>query len=229
MAMIPFHDLGADHSVAFEFRRIVGWAQANFPQLLNNLRSGVSDDQLDAAEAELGREMPQQLRELYKLANGEADESIGLFFGLPFIPLDRLKSERASWDKVAEDAGDDPGISEFLTSNPANAIQTNYANKNWLPVSHDWGGNHIGVDIGPGPSGTHGQVINFGRDEDNMIVLASSVGAFLAWLADSLEAGNFKIEIGSQHSPSNVSFRLAEPENQHFLDTIGTLVTGRTV
>ena len=229
MGVIPFRNLGASHSVAFEFQRITDWAQAKFPQLLSSLRPGISEDQLDAVETELGRKFPEQLRELYMLANGEADASAGLFFGLPFIPLDRLKSERKIWDEIAEEAGDSSGISDFLTSNPANAIQTRYANRNWLPISHDWGGNHIGVDIGPGPSGTFGQVINFGRDEDNMIVLASSVGAFLAWIADSLEAGNFIIEIGSQHAPGGVDFRLAEPVNQHFLDTIASLAADRTI
>jgi len=229
VGMIPFRNLGGSHSVASEFQRITNWAEANLPQLLHSLCSGVSESQLDAAEAELGRKFPSQLRELYMLANGEVDACVGLFFGLPFIPLDRLKSERMLWDEISEDTADDPGMSEFLTSNPANAIQTRYANRDWLPISHDWAGNHIGVDIGPGPGGTVGQVINFGRDEDDMIVLASSVGAFLAWIADSLDAGNVRIEIGSQFAPAGVNFSLAEPKNEHFLDTIQTLAAGREI
>lgn len=223
MAFIPLRSLAGSRSVEAEFERIFAWATIHLPELAASLRSGTSTQQLDEAEALLGRKLPTELRELYLLADGQTDDGPGLFFGLPFIPLDRLTSERKSWDEVADQGRDDGISSEFLSSDPAGAIQLRYAHRGWLPVSHDWGGNHIGVDIEPGPSGTLGQVINFGRDEDAMYVMANSLSAFLGWLADSLAAGNFRIERNPEGETGGVEFLLAEPQNEHFLDAIQEL------
>nr|WP_305955588.1 SMI1/KNR4 family protein [Pseudomonas sp. R2-60-08W] len=46
-------------------------------------------------------------------------------------------------------------------------------------VAYDYGGNHLGVDLDPGEYGVSGQVINFGSDEEEKFVLASSVGTFM--------------------------------------------------
>lgn len=49
----------------------------------------------------------------------------------------------------------------------------------------------VGVDLDPGEQGTVGQIINFGRDEDNKLVLAPNLAAFipryLTALADGVE------------------------------------------
>ena len=58
-----------------------------------------------------------------------------------------------------------------------------------MPSLSDDEGNHIGVDLNPGPAGTVGQVINFGRDEEKKHVLFPCVVALVEWLAEAIEAG----------------------------------------
>jgi hypothetical protein len=58
----------------------------------------------------------------------------------------------------------------------------------------DWGGNNLAVDLAPGPTGTWGQVILFGRDYDTKYVVARSWGAFLAVLADDLNSGKWFVD-----------------------------------
>lgn len=66
-----------------------------------------------------------------------------------------------------------------LTSTPQGAIKTKYFHIKWIPIISDYGGNYIGIDLDPDEKGTKGQVIIFGRDEEDMLVLANSWGDFL--------------------------------------------------
>lgn len=62
-----------------------------------------------------------------------------------------------------------------FTSTPQNAIKKKYFHYKWLPIFSDFGGNYIGIDLDPDIKGTKGQVINFGRDEEDMFVLAENL------------------------------------------------------
>lgn len=65
-----------------------------------------------------------------------------------------------------------------FTSTPEGAIKKMYFNPKWIPVFSDHGGNYIGIDLDPDTNGTKGQVIIFGRDEEDMFVLSNSITDF---------------------------------------------------
>ncbi len=65
-----------------------------------------------------------------------------------------------------------------LTSSPPLAIRNKYFHHKWIPMFYDYGGNFIGMDLDPDEKGTKGQIIVFGRDEENMFVIADSLEAF---------------------------------------------------
>lgn len=81
---------------------------------------------------------------------------------------------------------------------PQDAIREKYFHIKWCPVIEDHGGNYIGVDLDPGPSGIKGQVIVFGRDEDDMYVLAQSWELFLDLLLAKIESGGEEL-LGDAH------------------------------
>jgi len=58
----------------------------------------------------------------------------------------------------------------------------------------DLGGNYIGIDLDPDTNGIKGQVIIFGRDEEDMIVLANSWDEFLDWNLDLIEKEGEKLK-----------------------------------
>lgn len=80
------------------------------------------------------------------------------------------------------------------TSMPPNSVQKVYAHPAWIPLVRDWGGNNLAVDLAPGPSGTWGQIILFGRDYDCKYVVARSWAAFLAVVADDLNSGRWFVD-----------------------------------
>lgn len=75
------------------------------------------------------------------------------------------------------------------------------------------GGNHIGVDLNPGPAGTRGQVIVFGPDDEFHSVLALGWGQFLTDLAGELEAGNYRLDLTDPDYPE---FTPDDPHRPHF-------------
>jgi cell wall assembly regulator SMI1 len=79
-------------------------------------------------------------------------------------------------------------------SQPPNAVQKAYAHPAWIPLARDWGGNYLATDLAPGPSGTWGQIIIFGRDYDCKFVVAKSWGALLAMVADDIASDKVHID-----------------------------------
>lgn len=130
----------------------------------------------------------------------------GVVFGSELLPLldkrDCLASRPSLghwtfWAEMvgASERGEDDGmLDEFgqgSTSSPEGAIRQLHVCPAWIPLVEMNDSNHIGIDLDPGPDGVTGQVINFGRDQEQKYVLASSWAHFLEDVADELEAGNF--------------------------------------
>jgi cell wall assembly regulator SMI1 len=147
----------------------------------------------------------------------------GIVFGSEVLPLldekDCLASSPALghwkfWSEMvgASERGQDCDmLNEFSresTSSPEGAIRRLHASRDWIPLVEMNDSNHIGIDLDPGPCGVVGQVINFGRDQEQKYVLARSWAHFLEDVADELEAGNFVIT-GDEGSKS---FGLKEPQ-----------------
>jgi len=65
---------------------------------------------------------------------------------------------------------------------PANAILAKSFDEKRLPLITDGSGNYIGIDFNPGTKGIIGQIINYGRDEYTMKVLANSFEDFVEGL-----------------------------------------------
>jgi cell wall assembly regulator SMI1 len=93
-----------------------------------------------------------------------------------------------------------------FTSSPENTIKKKYFHLKWIPVFSDYGGNYIGIDLDPDTKGKKGQVIIFGRDEENMIVLADNLDLFF----DNLLTEMAKSENGLLNSVNHIHNILRE-------------------
>lgn len=186
-------------------KRILIWADVHVPGLRRSLRAGASAELLRSVED------PSDVHELYRLYDGQDCSSVlvrGLVYGLPLLPIEEAREEWASWQRLLETDPDlDEDCAEFMTSLPPGAIEPHYIYRGWFPLTSDGYGNHLGVDLLPGPTGTRGQVILFGRNEDEKLLVAHSVTDFLGWYAAELEHGNFIVELDDDEDP---------PIAQHF-------------
>lgn len=112
--------------------------------------------------------------------------------------LHNLEKESYNWDKLEFTVYAD-GRQEVkrtfynfdeeldLSSFPAGAIRKKYFHWKWVPFIKDSGGNYIGVDLDPDLKGTKGQVIVFGRDEEQMFVAGKNVEDFIDYLLSEVK------------------------------------------
>lgn len=95
----------------------------------------------------------------------------------------------------------DDGLNEYLadsmSSNPPDYIKRLFVDLKWLLLTHDQGGNHIGLDFDPGPKGTVGQVITFGRDENEKKLIAPSFRHFIDLFIDLLKTIDWSFDAKS--------------------------------
>lgn len=205
-----------DEDIAPILARLDAWFGAHLPshQYLFNRPS--TEAEIDAFERIIDVELPKSYRQLYRWHDGEDDDRCGHIYGLPILPLKESESQWNAWNEVlAEFDGD-----RYLIQGgswPEGAVDSAYINRRWIPLTHDGSGNHIGLDFDPWPSGRIGQVIIFGRDEEVKAVLAESLGQFLAWIADLLESGNFRLDVEPGEALLR-DFRLKDPPVDHFHD-----------
>lgn len=163
---------------------------AKMPSLAETLNPGASEADIQAAESEMGVTFPDAMRALYLANDGDNEESAcGMILGFHFHSLADLQGE---WRSECEYA-DDPDLNResAFTSEPAGCIKRRYADKKWLPLCNDGGGNYIGIDLDPDVNGKIGQIINFGRDEHDKVVLAESLDAFFARLTRIIRSEDF--------------------------------------
>jgi cell wall assembly regulator SMI1 len=109
---------------------------------------------------------------------------------------------------------------EGMRSFPPGWVRSRYSHPGWIPLASDGMGNYLGVDLDPPPPpsavdgnaaasgsetrryGAAGQVIAFGREMDEKVVLFpgdsnGGWGRFLSSFVDDVERGNFaRLEVG---------------------------------
>lgn len=173
-------------------RKVKQWLDTNAPQIGGGLNPGASDQEIEQFISDSGLSLPDEWSELYRWSNGQPEDSIGVFFGVRFLPIEEVQSTMALWADLLEmneefDEGD-------IYSEPDGYIKKLYANDKWVPITHDDCGNHIGIDLDPDSQGAPGQVIIFGRDEDVKKLVAPDLRSFLEIVLAQLESGNYRLD-----------------------------------
>ena len=104
---------------------------------------------------------------------------------------------------------DDPDLATSLpvTSDPEDAVAPVYVDAGWLPITTDGSGNHLAIDLAPGPNGTPGQVIVFGPDETAHVVVVPSVAELPDWCAARIASGDAEV-VDDADAPGGVALRL---------------------
>ncbi|KAJ5095130.1 hypothetical protein N7532_007421 [Penicillium argentinense] len=210
--------------VAHSWRKIERWLEHNYEELLDQLGEGCTQNDINELEHELDCSLPLEVRESLMLHDGQERPGLptGLLFSSMLLDCEEIVQERKNWKTVNEEflssamvnqppvsssaassstapAQQTPGMwrNDLLDrqdSQPPGAVQKAYAHPAWIPLARDWGGNHLAIDLAPGPAGKWGQVIIFGRDYDCKYVVARSWAAFLATFADDLCSGKTMVD-----------------------------------
>ena len=206
--------------IAPTLARLDAWYDAHLARDRYVFNPPASASQLNRFEQLVGIKLPDAYRQLYLWHDGEENDRWGHIYGQPLLSLRDAAAQWDSWNRVLAQFQNDRYIVPGGAW-PAGAVDPAYSNPHWIPLTHDGSGNHIGLDFDPWPHGRIGQVIIFGRDEDVKAVLSPSLGQFLSWIADLLEAGNFRL---ATDKVTLRQFGLAHPPEDSFLDGARKLV-----
>ena len=196
------------------WNRLERWCREHMPEVLPSLERGASESMLQATERRLGgQRLPEDLRESFKVHNGQDEGYTGILFGLWLLPLSQVEN---FWNSFPHPTSEE-NQSGSHTSFPEGAVQCLFAHPGWIPLTYDSGGNWLGVDLAPGPQGKVGQVILFGRDERTKYVAAPDWGSLMEEFVRKLEAGEFHL---GRPDGRIRDFGPDKPRSSHFHDYI---------
>jgi cell wall assembly regulator SMI1 len=174
------------------WEQYTGWLHEYVPAAYDNLAPGATDAELAAVADVVGHELPADARALLRVTNGQRPATPS-GDGPPAFPQTSLLSTgdiAAEWRRWAETA-DDFAFQGLGRSVAPEAVRPLYASRHWVPLLGAVARtDYLGADLDPGPAGTPGQIVNFGRDEEIHYVAAASLTELLSRLtADVMAAG----------------------------------------
>lgn len=150
------------------------------------LRPGASESELIGLEAKLGVVLPDLLKQMLMIHDGQ--DGFGLLFGNQMLSIAEILRQWQGWREIEAD-GMNEDCAEFMEASPPGVVKPMYSNARWIPLTHDGGGNHMGLDFDPDAGGAEGQMISFGADEDTKYLLARTFDDFVAkaleWIQQS--------------------------------------------
>ncbi len=154
------------------------------------LNAGASEADFAELEQTLGYALPEEFKELYRVANGETDID-GVFAGEEWLSIERIIDEYNVWNQLyQEDDGSDFGC------DPEDAgIKPDFWwNPKWISLTADGSGNSKMIDLDPSEQGTAGQIIQMWHDDAAREKVADSLREFLQNYVRDLEAGLYVLD-----------------------------------
>ncbi|MFE4449605.1 SMI1/KNR4 family protein [Streptomyces sp. NPDC056796] len=152
---------------------------------------------IDEAERRLGRRLPEDLRALYALADGDrtGPRPGYLFQGSTWLPLEHLVTASTAYG-AAEQPWAGWGLewdAVILDADPAETVRRCGGHPGWLRFASGEDGNYLAVDMAPARHGRPGQIIRTGRDHDGGPVhVADSVTSLLGRYLELLDQGAYE-------------------------------------
>lgn len=169
------------------FGRITSWLKDNAPKILElSLQSGATDLEIEELESVIGRKLPADFKELYKLHNGLSDDKNfgSLFYGMQFYPIDSIIAKFKQHALSAEVS---------LKKQDVEIDPSNMFNPGWICFGFDGAHTSLKLDLVPAEKGNYGQVIFIDDEYEIGILVAGSITELLTNFASDLENGRYHL------------------------------------
>lgn len=173
------------------WERIESWLRISAPQILEVLQSGASDLQIGELEVFLSVQLPDDVKSLYRICNGQSACDYGLIYGREFLSLERIKEEWSIWNDLLASGTFQDDDDQDQGSDPEIGIKNVWWSQKWIPLTYDGAGNHDCLDLSPAEGGRNGQIITMWHDDAERRIVAPSFRAWCHNYAEGLESGQF--------------------------------------
>ena len=162
---------------------------------LSFVNAGASEADFAELEQTLGYALPEEFKELYRVANGEAD-IYGVFAGEERLSIERIIDEYDIWQALHADGSfqNDDGSDFGCQPEDAGIKPDFWWNPKWIPLTADGSGNSKMIDLDPAEQGRVGQIIQMWHDDAAREKEAASLREFLQNYVRDLEAGLYVLD-----------------------------------
>jgi cell wall assembly regulator SMI1 len=173
-----------------------GWLAENVPDGLANLAPPATLRQLKALEKAIKLQLPAELAAFLQLNNGHLNPiACCAIPGLEFLSTKRIAEQWKNWEEFRE--GETPdGLASLDNHSRAldPGVLDRYTHPGWIPAFKDVSrADYLGFDMAPAPGGTPGQIINFGRDEDEHFIAFATLTELLEYWLDLVRKGECRV------------------------------------
>ena len=192
-----------NNRVAQAWERIERWLAANLPSALENLGDPATTEHINELERTLGFELPDNVKAIYSVHNGDKGMP-GLLGGWDvFLSLNRVIEDwRLQVDIANELDGREDTPAHWRHQIEGKIISIKgpvkplFGSPRWIPITNMNGDVVRYLDFDPAPGGQPGQVIEVDAECCMHQVVADSFVGFLEQYADSLERGDYAVVDG---------------------------------
>lgn len=167
------------------------------------LNPPASSAEIEALETAIGYALPEELKALYRISNGQQDPyrvepkegqyAVNLFGHYDFLSIDQALSSYQFQLDLREELGTD--LDTYITVREGDFVDRVNWQKGWFPIAGS-DANQIAVDLNPPRGGTYGQLVNIGPDDDERAVLATSISEFFITATNNTANDKCALEYG---------------------------------
>ena len=157
------------------------------------LNAGASEADFAELEQTLGYALPEEFKELYRVANGETDID-GVFAGEEWLSIERIIDEYNIWQELYQNGTFQDDGTPYGCEPEAGIKPDFWWNPKWISLTADGSGNSKMIDLDPSEQGTAGQIIQMWHDDSRREKAANSLREFLENYVRDLEAGLYVLD-----------------------------------
>ena len=175
---------------------IIEWGNRNAPEMLEDLNTGASEEQIAALEAELGQPIPSEFRESLLIHNGESDgwpckvfANYGAYLGTESI-LENWKQRKEIAAEVGNYEDQMPDQEQQIRDGiifVEGPVRPKLFLPEWIPIMDCNSDVFWALDMNPVEGGISGQIIAVDWEGCSWMVIADSFGSFIRNYAQELE------------------------------------------
>ncbi|WP_441248607.1 SMI1/KNR4 family protein [Kitasatospora sp. McL0602] len=156
------------------------------PRVRAALPAGATEEEIRAAEAAMGVELPEEVRESYRRHNGLP--GVRIRWQDPLYSLDEMV---ADWRWRADDVGD----FDDEDAEEDGVIRRKVAwSAGWIPILNHGNGDVDCIDLDPPAPERLGQIIDWTHEGWTADYVTTGLRALLAELATDLETGRYEVD-----------------------------------
>ncbi len=185
------------------WNRHVAFLREHVPAAHANLAPGASEERIAALERRLGCRLPEPVKVVWRLNDGQRDTMLAGHLvaatlcipTLSFLSTDMVARVWTEWAELRHrlPPGELDELHRATRSLVPGVVRPLYTSPLWIPLWADpTRADYLGIDFDPGETGRLGQVINFGRNEDDHFQAATDFDDLLTCLVAEVECGRWR-------------------------------------